>query len=205
MGAPSPQSGHGQPRNWTRQNWTRNTKLDAPRPTRICVSNFAFSDPKSDSIFGIIGRVKTDTECDLKKIGRNPIFRQCVHFFILVSFSSIKNWTRALSKIGRAKKMDAGLKKRKLDAPFWARKDDISDLKTGRTFLENWTCILSKNGHASDHWVRGNWTQAGHWMLCSRTHETLDASRNWACRGFLAVKIGHARTRNWTPREQNKQ
>ena len=116
----SAQPRHGQPRNWTRQNWTRNTKLDAPRPTRICVSNFAFSDPKSDPIFGIIGRVKTDTECDLKKIGRNPIFRQCVQFFILVSFSSIKNWTRALSKIGRTKKLDAGFKTRKLDAPFWA-------------------------------------------------------------------------------------
>ena len=120
MGAPSPESGHGQPRHWTRQNWTRNTKLDTPRPTRNCASNFAFSDPKSDTIFGIIGRVKTDTECDLKKIGRNPIFRQCVQFFILVSFPSIKNWTRALSKIGRTKKLDAGFKKRKLDAPFWA-------------------------------------------------------------------------------------
>ena len=120
MGAPSPESGYSQARHWTRQNWTWNTKLDAPRPTRNCVSNFAFSDPKSDPIFGIIGRVKTDPEFDLKKIGRNPIFRRCVQLFILVSFSSIKNWTRALSKIGRAKKLDAGLEKRKLDAPFWA-------------------------------------------------------------------------------------
>ena len=148
MGAPSPESGHGQPRNWTRQNWTRNTKLDAPRPTRNCASNFAFSDPKSDPIFGIIGRVKTDTECDLKKVGRNPIFRQCVHFFILVSFSSIKNWTRALSKIGRTKKMDAGLKKNENwtrhfgheKVAFLIRK---LDAKLDAYFIGKWTRLRS--------------------------------------------------------------
>ena len=44
----------------------------------MCVSNFAFSDPKSDPIFGIIGRVKTDPEFDLKKM-------DAIHFFGNVS------------------------------------------------------------------------------------------------------------------------
>ena len=83
---------------------------------------------------------------------------------------------------------------------------EISDPVSGS---KNWTHFFGKleaqNGRASDHWVRGNWTQASHWMFCSWTHETLDASRNGVCRGFLAIKVGHARTRNCTPREQNKQ
>ena len=120
MGAPSPESGHGQVRHWTRQNWTRNTKLDAPKPTRNCVSNFAFSDPKSNPNFGIIGRAKTDIECDHKKKWTQSDFSaMCpfVHFSKLFKHEKLdagpfENWTR--------KKMDAGLKKQKLDAPFRA-------------------------------------------------------------------------------------
>ena len=68
--------------------------------------------------------------------------------FHLVSFSSIKNWTRALSKIGRAKKNGRGVKKNENwtrhfgheKVAFLIRK---LDAKLDAHFIGKWTRLRS--------------------------------------------------------------